>query len=220
MLTRESDVREITRFGRAASVLESMSTDLPDTRLLDEVRACTLCALSLPFEPRPVLQFHPDARILIAGQAPGRRAHVSGVPFDDPSGVRLRAWLGVSDEIFYDPTLFAILPMGMCFPGTGVSGDLPPRPECAPTWRPRLLAELTNVRLTLVIGQYALAYHLPSSTIGTVTQRVEEWRTYWPSVVPLPHPSPRNYGWLSKNPWFAQELLPALRTRVADVLAE
>jgi uracil-DNA glycosylase len=161
---------------------------------------------------------HPSARILIAGQAPGRKVHETGVPFNDASGERLRAWLGISRDVFYDEKQVAILPMGFCFPGTGKSGDLPPRPECAPAWRAPLLASLKNLQLTLVIGQYALAYHLPKAG-ATLTDAVLAWRDHWPRVVPLPHPSPRNNLWLKRNPWFEMELLPELRVRVAQLLA-
>lgn len=189
------------------------------SELLAEVRRCTLCAAHLPLGPRPVLQADGQARILVVGQAPGRRVHETGIPFNDPSGDRLRDWLGVTPEIFYDPRRIALLPMGFCYPGTGRSGDLPPRPECAATWRARLLAGLTGVRLTVVIGQYAQAWHLPTDG-GSLTERVRGWQTHWPAVVPLPHPSPRNNRWLKQNPWFAETLLPALRQRVAEVLAE
>ena len=187
--------------------------------LLREVRACTLCAPHLPQGPRPVLQAHADARILIAGQAPGRKVHASGVPFDDASGERLRSWLEVSRETFYDPRVFAILPMGFCYPGTGRSGDVPPRPECAPTWRAALLAAMPQVQLTLVIGQYAIAYHLPLHK-GPLTEAVQAWRSYGPDVMLLPHPSPRNNGWLKRHPWFEAALLPVLRARVAAVLGD
>ena len=190
--------------------------------LLCEVRACTLCAAHLPLGPRPVLQLHPSARILIAGQAPGRKVHESGVPFDDASGDRLRAWLGVSRDTFYDARQIAILPMGFCFPGTGKSGDLPPRPECAPAWRAQLLSHLKHLELTVVIGQYALDHHLPGTggaVGGSVTQTVQGWRNHGPQTMPLPHPSPRNNIWLKRNPWFEVDLLPALRARVAGVLA-
>jgi uracil-DNA glycosylase len=163
------------------------------------------------------VQLDPGARILIAGQAPGRKVHDSGVPFSDASGDRLRGWLGIDREVFYDAARIAIVPMGLCFPGSGKSGDLPPRPECAPTWRDRLLAHLGQVQLTLVIGQYALAWHLPGAG-PTVTTAVNGWRKHWPDVVPLPHPSPRNNLWLRRNAWFEQELLPRLRTRVEQVL--
>lgn len=185
--------------------------------LLEEVRACTICAAQLPFGPRPVVQFAPAARVLVAGQAPGRKVHESGIPFDDASGDRLRQWLGVSRETFYDPELIAIMPMGFCYPGTGKSGDLPPRPECAPAWRDQLLGFLPNVEVTLLIGQYAQAYHLGGKK-QSVTETVRRWREYWPAVVPLPHPSPRNNIWLTRNPWFDDELLPVLRQRVADAL--
>ncbi len=187
------------------------------TSLLTEVRACTLCADRLPLGPRPVLQMLGSARILIAGQAPGRKVHASGVPFDDASGDRLRAWLGISRDVFYDPKKVAILPMGFCYPGTGKSGDLPPRPECAATWRKPLLARLNNLRLTLVIGQYALAWHLPEET-GPLTAIVQGWKKHWPETVPLPHPSPRNNIWLRRNPWFERELLPVLRKQVSAAL--
>ncbi len=186
--------------------------------LLTEVRNCTLCAAHLPYGPRPVVQVHPAARILVAGQAPGRKVHDTGIPFNDASGDRLRAWLGMSREVFYDPDQVAILPMGFCFPGTGKSGDLPPRPECAPTWRSALLSHLKNIRLTLVIGQYAQNYHLPGGAVS-VTQAVQAWQSSWPHTVPLPHPSPRNNLWLKRNPWFEESLLPELQAQVAAVLA-
>lgn len=185
--------------------------------LLDEVRACTICAEYLPHGVRPVLQIHPQARILIVGQAPGRKVHESGVPFDDASGDRLREWMGVTREVFYDSRQIAILPMGFCFPGTGKSGDLPPRPECAPAWRDQLLGHLRHVDLTLVVGQYAQAHHMSGERLS-LTERVRAWRTYWPKAVPLPHPSPRNNIWLNRNPWFEKELLAMLRRRVSEVL--
>lgn len=188
-------------------------------RLLTEVHTCRICAEHLPLGPRPVLQIDPRARILIASQAPGRKAHLSGVPFSDPSGDRLRDWLGITPEQFYDPAQFAIVPMGLCFPGTGRAGDLPPRPECAIRWRARLLAQLPALRLTLVIGRHAMAYHLPASGVS-VTAAVQAWRSHWPAVVPLPHPSPRNNLWLRRNPWFEQELLPVLRVQVATLVAD
>jgi uracil-DNA glycosylase len=187
--------------------------------LLKEVRSCTLCAEHLPLGPRPVLQFDPAARILIAGQAPGRKVHETGVPFNDASGDRLRDWLGLSREEFYDPKQVAILPMGFCYPGTGKSGDLPPRRECAPAWRAGLLAQLTQLKLTLVVGQYALAYHLPDER-GSLTDIVGRWRSFDPDTVPLPHPSPRNNLWLARNPWFEKELVPVLRQRVSEALQD
>ena len=187
--------------------------------LLADVRACTVCKAQLPLGPRPVLQLHPMARVLIAGQAPGRKVHDSGVPFDDASGDRLREWLGVIPEVFYDPRQIAILPMGFCYPGSGRSGDLPPRPECAPAWRKQLLGRLRHLEVTLVLGQYAQAYHFGEAS-SSVTELVKSWRTYWPHMVPLPHPSPRNNLWLRRNPWFESELLPPLRKRVSEALAQ
>jgi uracil-DNA glycosylase len=186
--------------------------------LLQEVRRCTLCAKNLPLGPRPVLQLHPAARLLIAGQAPGRKLHESGVLFADASGDRLRSWLGLSHEVFYDPHHVAILPMGFCYPGTGKSGDLPPRPECAAAWRSQLIKCLKKLQLTLIIGQYAQAYHLPGAG-KSVTDTVQVWRESWPDVVPLPHPSPRNNIWLRRNPWSDQELLLRLQLQISAVLA-
>jgi uracil-DNA glycosylase len=189
------------------------------TSLLRDVRACTICAAHLPLGPRPVVQMSAASRILIAGQAPGKKVHETGLPFNDVSGDRLRHWLGLSRETFYDDTKLAILGMGFCFPGTGKSGDLPPRPECAPAWRAPLLAELKNVQLTLVLGQYAMAYHLPRRG-KTLTEVVAGWRRDWPLIVPLPHPSPRNQAWLKRNAWFENDVLPLLRLRVAEVLRD
>lgn len=187
--------------------------------LLAEVRGCMLCN-DLPLGPRPILQASVQARILIAAQAPGQRTHHRGVPFDDPSGDRLREWLSVDREAFYDASKFAIIPMGFCFPGSGKNGDLPPRGECAPAWREALLAQLPNVELTLVVGQYALDWHLgrAGTPRRSVSERVEAWREHWPKVLPLPHPSPRNNRWLKEHPWFEADVLPALRGRVAELL--
>lgn len=196
-----------------------MTQDAPLDALLARVRACQLCAAHLPLGPRPVLQAAAGARILIAGQAPGRKVHASGIPFDDASGARLRAWLGLSPEQFYDPALVAILPMGFCYPGPGPSGDAPPRPECPPAWRAPLLERLPHIALTVVLGQYALAWHLPQAP-RQVTRAVQEWQRHWPHTVVLPHPSPRNNGWLAHHPWFEAELLPQVRARVAAVLAQ
>lgn len=185
--------------------------------LLAEVRDCTLCSTQLPHGPRPVLQAHPEASILIVGQAPGRRVHASGIPFQDPSGDRLREWMGVTEELFYDPTRVAIVPMGFCYPGSTKSGDRPPRPECALAWRELVLAELRSVRLTLVLGRYAQAYHLDEAH-RSVTENVQRWADFWPTSLPLPHPSPRNRAWFKRNAWFEEEVLPLLRTRVAELL--
>jgi uracil-DNA glycosylase family 4 len=181
--------------------------------LLNEVKRCSICASQLAHGTRPVLQVHPKAKILIAGQAPGIKVHTSGVPFDDASGKRLRDWLGVTREEFYDPQKVAILPMGFCFPGSGKTGDLAPRKECAPAWREKILAHLNQIEVTIVLGSYAQKYHM-DVTNTSVTDLVKSWKTYWPDVIPLPHPSPRNNIWLKKNPWFEIELLPRLRERV------
>ena len=185
--------------------------------VLNQVRRCTLCA-ELPLGPRPILQASQSARILVVGQAPGRRAHERGLPFDDPSGDRLRDWLGVDRTTFYDETQFAMLPMGFCFPGSGRSGDLPPRPECAATWRDHLLERLPNIALTLVIGQYAHAWHLGSERGRTLTETVRDWEKYWPTRLPMPHPSPRNNRWLKQNRFFETEVVPQLRSRVVQLL--
>ena len=185
--------------------------------LLNEVRACTICELDLPLGARPVLQLHAKAKILIAGQAPGKKVHDSGVPFDDASGKRLREWLGVTWDVFYDPKQVAILPMGFCFPGSGKSGDLAPRSECAPAWREQLLSHLSQLEVTVVLGRYAQKYHFGEAS-SSVTDLVKSWRTYWPNMIPLPHPSPRNNIWLRNNPWFEVELLPSLRQRVSESL--
>nr|WP_225955043.1 uracil-DNA glycosylase family protein [Kibdelosporangium phytohabitans] len=166
----------------------------------------------------PVYTAAPGARIVIIGQAPGRRAQESGVPFDDPSGVRLREWLGVTDEQFYDPGRFAILPMDFYFPGKAASGDLPPRRDFAPKWHPRILAELTGVRLTLLIGGYAQKHYLKGRAKPSLTETVRSYQDYLPGLIPLVHPSPLNFRWQSKNPWFAAEVLPVLRAEVAKAL--
>ena len=183
--------------------------------LVDDVRSCTLCADDLPFGPRPIVQLDPRAKILVVGQAPGRRVHASGIAFQDASGDRLREWMGIDRESFYDPARLALLPMGFCYPGTASSGDLPPRPECAPTWRAKILDRLEHVQLTLVIGRYAQKYHLPTAG-RSVTDTVKSWRDYWPLVVPMPHPSPRNNIWLTKNPWFEEEVLPEFEEEGGD----
>ncbi|GLR30760.1 uracil-DNA glycosylase family protein [Shewanella decolorationis] len=171
--------------------------------------------------PKPILQASSQARILIAGQAPGVKTHHKGIPFDDASGERLRVWLNVSREQFYDPARFAIVPMGFCFPGTierngKKQGDKPPRPECAATWHERLLALMPQIELVLVLGQYAIEYHLHSKM--TVTQACEQWQHYWPNVIVLPHPSPRNNLWLKQHPEFERVLIPKIRSRIAALL--
>jgi uracil-DNA glycosylase len=168
--------------------------------------------------PRPVFQIGQTARILVVGQAPGRRVHETGIPFNDPSGERLRSWMGIDRSVFYDSARIALLPMGFCYPGTGKSGDLPPRPECAEHWRKQLLALLPDIQLTLVIGQYAMAWHLGERLKDTLTDTVKNWKEYWPKSATLPHPSPRNNIWLRKNPWFEHEILPVLKNRINELL--
>jgi len=187
--------------------------------LLREIRACRLCAAHLPHEPRPVLRVSRTARICIAGQAPGTRVHASGIPYTDPSGDRLRGWLGIDKEAFYDESMIAIVPMGFCFPGLDENGgDLPPRKECAPAWRQRVFAHLPKLELTLLVGSYAQAWHLKDERKATLTKTVKAWRDYGPKIIPLPHPSWRNNVWLKKNTWFDSELVPHLRRRVSRIL--
>jgi uracil-DNA glycosylase len=187
---------------------------------LDEVRSCTLCRQHLPLEPRPVLVAQASARLLIVGQAPGTRVHASGIPWDDPSGDRLRNWLGLTSAEFYDARKIAIVPMGLCYPGRGKSGDLPPRPECAPHWHQRILAQLPHIETTLLIGQYAQRFYLGAQAPAhkNLTERVKAWREYAPRWVPLVHPSPRNQYWLQNNPWFEAQLVPELRRQVRRLL--
>lgn len=194
-----------------------MSTEVEN--ILAQIRACRICEAHLPLGPRPVVQAAADSQVLIVSQAPGRRVHETGIPFNDPSGDRLRDWMGIDKNTFYDPNKIAIVPMGFCFPGTGKNGDLPPRPECAPTWHPRLLPLLTHIRLTLVIGQYAQKGLLGKQRRRNLTETVKAWPDYVAERrLPLPHPSPRNQMWLRRNPWFETDLLPELRTRVATAL--
>jgi len=193
--------------------------------LVAEIKACRICVEQpvgkpLPHEPRPVVVPSASARILIAGQAPGTKVHLSGAPFTDASGDRLRDWLGVSSDEFYDPDKFAIVPMGFCFPGQDEKGgDLPPRRECAPAWRARLMAGMKQVDVVLAIGQYAQRWHMEAARARSLTDTVADWRAAWarsssPHVLPLPHPSWRNTGWIKRNPWFEMELLPFLRTEI------
>lgn len=188
--------------------------------ILKDIAACTLCAAHLPHGPRPVVQASATARLLIVGQAPGRRVHESGIPWDDQSGDLLRAWLHLSRDAFYDARRVAIVPTGFCYPGKGKSGDLPPRPECAPQWHARLLQEMPAIRLTLLIGAHAQAYYLNARAGPTLTHTVAHYADYLPAYFPLPHPSPRNRFWLSSHPWFAQQVLPVLHREVAAALAD
>ena len=187
-------------------------------RLVEDIKACTLCADQLPLGPRPVFQAHPDATILVVGQAPGTAVHETGIPFNDPSGDRLRRWMGIDKDVFYDARKIALVPMGFCYPGRGKGGDLPPRPECADAWRASLLGELKHSALTIVVGRYAIDWHLKPARQATLTSVVADWRRYWPDVVPLPHPSPRNTLWLKKNPWVETALVPELQRRIQALL--
>ena len=182
-----------------------------------DVQSCTICEDYLPLGVRPILQIHSEATILIVGQAPGKRVHETGIPFDDPSGDRLRNWMGVDKQTFYNPRQVAIVPMGFCYPGTGKSGDLPPRKECAKQWREIVLGTMPNIQLTLVIGQYALDWHLNNKK-KNLTETVKAWKEYWPTHLPLPHPSPRNNIWLRKNQWFIDEVLPNLKKKTTSIL--
>ena len=183
-------------------------------QVLREARACRVCEAHLPLGPRPVLRADTRARVLIVGQAPGPRVHETGIPWNDPSGDRLRAWLQVDRDTFYDERRFAIIPAGLCYPGRDRSGDRPPRPECAPLWHPRLRPLLPNVELTLLVGQYAQSYYLGARRKGTLTTTVHAWHEYLPDFLPLPHPSPRNTHWLQVNPWFERDVIGVLRQRV------
>lgn len=184
--------------------------------LLTEIRRCRLCEGLVP-EPRPVLRARESANILLVGQAPGTKVHLSGIPWNDASGNRLRRWMDVDEDTFYDESRIAIIPMGFCYPGKGHSGDLPPRPECASTWHARLRAQLPSIRCTLLIGSYAQAHYL-SDDYNTLTERVRHWRELSPAVFVLPHPSPRNQLWLRRNPWFESETVPALQEAIRELL--
>ena len=190
-----------------------------DFNLIEQqISACTICESFLPHGVNPVVQINPKAKILIAGQAPGRKVHESNIPFNDASGNRLREWMGIDKDSFYNPEIIAIVPMGFCFPGTGKSGDLPPRPECAKKWRARLLEQLPNIELTILIGMYAMKWHLKKEMAANLTETVRNWRELPSDTVPLPHPSPRNFGWFKKNPWFEEEVLPNFRDKISNIL--
>jgi len=195
-------------------VKQILASDL--TSLLTQVRACEICKGSIP-EPRPTLRAAESASILIIGQAPGTKVHESRIPWDDPSGKRLRSWMAVDEEVFYDESKIAIIPMGFCYPGKGKSGDLPPRQECASTWHEQLLNFLPQIKCTLLIGQYAQNYYLKSE-YKTLTERVRSWREFAPHFFVLPHPSPRNQLWLRKNSWFEEETVPALQKTIRSIL--
>ncbi len=201
------NVPEVTVFSQREARMASES-------LLTEVRACKYCEKDLPLGPRPVFSVHPEARVLIIGQAPGTRVHKTGTAWNDPSGNRLRSWMGLDETAFYDQTKIAIMPMGFCYPGKGKSGDLPPRPECAPLWHDKLLDTMPGIELTLLIGLYAQKYYLAENSCKNLTETVRSWHKFMPRFLPLPHPSPRNGFWLRKNPWFEDEVVPHLQKRV------
>lgn len=186
--------------------------------LLHDIRQCDICKTHLSLGPRPIISAHPDSKIVIIGQAPGTKVHASGVPWDDASGKQLRKWLNVSDNDFYDETLFAIIPMGFCYPGKGKTGDLPPRPECAPKWHHALLEKLLHVELIILIGMYAQKYYLGNRAKKTLTETVGHYNDYLPKYFPLPHPSPRNRFWLTKNPWFDVEVIVELQKNIRAIL--
>ncbi|MCB0402228.1 MAG: uracil-DNA glycosylase family protein [Flavobacteriales bacterium] len=188
--------------------------------LLAAVRKCTACRDFLPNEPKPVIQAGSQSKILVIGQAPGQKVQDSGIPWDDASGNNLRAWLGVDRLTFYDETAFALVPMGFCYPGTGKSGDYPPRPECAPLWHQQILQAMPDIELTLLIGNYAQKYYLKNHIQKTLTDTVKNYRDYWPDYFPLPHPSPRNNIWQKKNSWFREEVIPMLQENVKLILAD
>ena len=183
--------------------------------LLSEIKQCTLCQPHLALGPRPVMSAHTDSKIVLIGQAPGTKVHQSGIPWDDASGKNLRKWMNISEEDFYNPKNIAIIPMGFCYPGKGKSGDLPPRPECAPKWHKLVLNQIKDVKLTLLVGQYAQNYYLGNQAKPTLTETVRSFEEYLPEYHPLPHPSPRNNIWMKKNGWFEDEVLPELKERIA-----
>ncbi|KAB0467555.1 uracil-DNA glycosylase family protein [Vibrio chagasii] len=187
--------------------------------LLTEIRQCTACEPNLSHGANPVIQAHPNARLLIIGQAPGIKVHESSIPWNDTSGERLREWLGIGSDTFYDEQKVAIVPMGFCYPGKGKSGDLPPRKECAELWHNKVLQSLPNIQMTLLIGQYAQNYYLKERTTKTLTETVKNWQVWAPEFLPLPHPSPRNNIWLKKNPWFENEVIPYIRKHISEHLA-
>ncbi len=186
--------------------------------LLINIRKCEVCKSHLPLGPRPVLAVSVASKIVIIGQAPGTKVHKTGIPWDDPSGKQLRKWLDISDETFYNEKKIAIVPMGFCYPGKGKSGDLPPRPECAPLWHQQLLEKTPNVELIILIGMYAQKYYLKKEAKKTLTETVANYKDYLPNYFVLPHPSPRNRFWLTKNPWFEDEVLPVLKKKISDIL--
>lgn len=187
-------------------------------KLLQEIRLCTICQDFLPNLPKPIIRASEQSKILIIGQAPGQKVQNSGIPWDDLSGKELRRWLGVSPEQFYDTNTFAIMPMGMCFPGVGKSGDLPPRKECAPAWHAKILEKMPKIQLILLIGKYAQDYYLKQNTLKNLTETVRNYHLFHPHFIPLPHPSPRNKIWMKKNDWFEVDIVPFLQSTVYQII--
>lgn len=187
-------------------------------KLVTSAKNCRICEKHLPLGPKPVFQIHRNAQVLLIGQAPGKLVHESGVPWRDKSGDRLREWLGVDEKTFYDSGRIAIMPMGFCYPGTGKTGDLPPRPECAPEWHGQFLSAMPNIKLTLLLGQYAQNHYLGNRRKENLTQTVRAWREYLPDFIPLPHPSPLNNRWMAKNRWFEAEVLGFLTNELKNFL--
>jgi uracil-DNA glycosylase len=187
--------------------------------LIGNIRKCEVCKEYLPLGPRPIFQLSALSKIIIIGQAPGRRVHETGIPWNDASGKRLREWMNVDDSMFYDPAIFSILPMGLCYPGKGISGDLPPRRECAPLWHPQAFKYLKRLPLILLIGQYAQRYYLKREFKGGLTETIRNYREYLPQYFPLPHPSPRNQNWVRVNPWFSEEIIPALQKSIMSAIS-
>jgi uracil-DNA glycosylase len=199
-------------------MLEARDSHATLESLLEAVRACRACEAALPLGPRPILRASGSARILVVGQAPGVRVHRTGIPWDDPSGARLRSWMGIGEDVFYDESRIAIIPMGYCYPGRGKGGDLPPRRECARLWLDALLEKLPMVELTLLVGQHAQRHFLGRRRKPSLADTVASWRDYGPAFIPLPHPSPRNTPWFQRHPAFERELLPGLKQRIRAIL--
>ncbi|MEM6899662.1 MAG: uracil-DNA glycosylase family protein [Pseudomonadota bacterium] len=215
-------IKFLSGIGFLAQQMTNLEIDRSLGGVVSDIRNCSLCAGEMPRDPRPILRARSNARILIASQAPGNKAANSGIPFSDPSGVRLRQWMGVDETVFYNESICAIVPMGFCFPGYDKNGgDMPPMKRCAKVWRAELLDQLQGVELTLVIGMYAMSWHLRGRRARTLTETVRNWREFAAEgIFTLPHPSWRNTAWLKRNPWFEQETLPALKQAISQVLSD
>ena len=186
--------------------------------LLNKIERCEICKEHLPLGPRPVIQLSPFSKVVLIGQAPGRRVHETGIPWNDASGRKLREWMNVDEATFYDPDCFSIMPMGFCYPGKSTSGDLPPRPECAPLWHQQVFKNFKNEPLILLVGQYAQRYYLKKNFKGSLTETVRNYKEYLPTFFPLPHPSPRNQNWVKLNPWFQKDVVPELQKRIEEAV--